>query len=253
MLGADVAELLASLTLLVGAERAVERAAANLPADVLGRAVPLIQKAVLSAPTRRRYKDDEKLLDSLRDRAASAAGIDNGHTGAGPQDHRRWRRVARRLAGPRRLRVQPRGQLGPDLGRVHLRRSRLRDSGHRDDDLDVLLGRDESDRLGDDRSGLRPHGRGDVRAVVPQPLHAGQRRRDGDARALPAAERPRHGGVCIGDRDDVRRERRRPGGHDRRVPDLGRVERQAERLRLPRHRHDRDRDPSYSGWSCRCS
>jgi uncharacterized protein (TIRG00374 family) len=76
-LGADVAELLASLALLVGADRAVDRAAANVPTDVLGRAVPLIQRAVLTAPTRRRYKDDQQLLDTLRDRAASAAGIDS--------------------------------------------------------------------------------------------------------------------------------------------------------------------------------
>ena len=76
-LGADVAELLASVTLLVGVERSVDRAAANLPAQVLQRAVPLIQKAVLSAPVRRRYKNDDELLDELRDAAASAAGIDN--------------------------------------------------------------------------------------------------------------------------------------------------------------------------------
>ncbi len=75
-LGADVAELLASLTLLVGVERTVDRAAANLPTEVLVRAVPLIQQAVLSAPVRRRYKDDDELLDELRDTAAAAAGID---------------------------------------------------------------------------------------------------------------------------------------------------------------------------------
>ncbi len=75
-LGADVAELLASLALLIGVERTVGRAAANLPAEVVQRAVPLIQPAVLSAPLRRRYKDDGELLDELRDAAAAVAGID---------------------------------------------------------------------------------------------------------------------------------------------------------------------------------
>ena len=78
-LGADVAELLASLTLLVGVDRAVDAAAAELPTDVLARAVPVIQLAVLSPATRQRFKEDKEhkaLLDTLRDRAAAAAGID---------------------------------------------------------------------------------------------------------------------------------------------------------------------------------
>jgi uncharacterized protein (TIRG00374 family) len=36
----------------------------------------MIQQAVLSAPVRRRYKDDDELLAELRDTAAAAAGID---------------------------------------------------------------------------------------------------------------------------------------------------------------------------------
>lgn len=76
-LGADVAELLASLALLVGVDRAVTTAAEVLPADVLERAVPLLQEAVLSKDTRRSYKDlDDDLLEKLRDAAAAAVGIE---------------------------------------------------------------------------------------------------------------------------------------------------------------------------------
>ena len=75
-LGADVAELLASLTLLVGVDRSVDRAAADLPADVLQRTVPLLRRAVLSTRVRRRYKDDDKLLDDAPRTAATAARID---------------------------------------------------------------------------------------------------------------------------------------------------------------------------------
>lgn len=77
-LGADVAELLASLALLIGVDRVVAIAADELPLDVLERAVPMLQDAVLSQETRKAIKvaDDDELLDTLRDRTASAAGIE---------------------------------------------------------------------------------------------------------------------------------------------------------------------------------
>ncbi len=75
-LGADVAELLASLTLLIGADRAVDAAVAALPTDVVARAVPMLQTAVFTGDTRVGYKADKELLDSLRDAAAAAAGIE---------------------------------------------------------------------------------------------------------------------------------------------------------------------------------
>jgi len=76
-LGADVAELLASLAFLVGVDRTVATAAAELPTDVLERAVPMLQEAVLSKDTRRSYKDlDDDLLENLRDASAAAAGIE---------------------------------------------------------------------------------------------------------------------------------------------------------------------------------
>jgi undecaprenyl-diphosphatase len=75
-LGADVVELLASLSLLVGVDRAVAAARAELPNHALERAVPMIQSAVLSKPTRTAIEKQE-LLDSLRDTAAAAVGIEN--------------------------------------------------------------------------------------------------------------------------------------------------------------------------------
>ena len=74
-LGADVVELLASLALLVGIDRAVDAARAELPDDVLERAVPMIQSAVLSKQTRAAFENNE-LLDSLRDATAAAVGIE---------------------------------------------------------------------------------------------------------------------------------------------------------------------------------
>ena len=76
-LGADVAELLASTALLIGVDRAVDAATAELPTDVLQRAAPMLQSAVLSTTTRRAYRNiDEDLLDTLRERTAAAAGIE---------------------------------------------------------------------------------------------------------------------------------------------------------------------------------
>ena len=76
-MGADVAEMLASLALIVGADRAVATAAEELPPDVLERAVPLLQEAALSKETRRSYKElGDDLLENLRDAAAEAVGIE---------------------------------------------------------------------------------------------------------------------------------------------------------------------------------
>lgn len=75
VLGADVAELLASLALVVGAERAVSTAAAGLDPEQLTRALPLLQPAVLSPSVRARVKRQPHLLDEVRTRAAVAAGV----------------------------------------------------------------------------------------------------------------------------------------------------------------------------------
>lgn len=79
-LGIDVAELLASSAATVGADRAVAAAASSLPSDVLERAVPLLQPAVLSRTTRAQFKERSVELDQLRDAAAHAAGVEQVET-----------------------------------------------------------------------------------------------------------------------------------------------------------------------------
>jgi tRNA A-37 threonylcarbamoyl transferase component Bud32 len=76
VLGADVAELLASLALQVGAERAVASAAAGLSREHLVRALPLIQLPVLSPTIRAETKRRKPLLDDVRRLTAEAAGVE---------------------------------------------------------------------------------------------------------------------------------------------------------------------------------
>ena len=77
VLEADVAELLTTLSLTVGVNRAVSSAAAALPLPVLERAVPMIQESVFSRRTRRAIDDQDELLDDLRDRAADATAVEH--------------------------------------------------------------------------------------------------------------------------------------------------------------------------------
>jgi glycosyltransferase 2 family protein len=66
----DVAELLASLALLVGPDRAVASAAAVIGTADLAAAVPLLQPLALSAATRRELRADKGLLTQTRSAAA---------------------------------------------------------------------------------------------------------------------------------------------------------------------------------------
>jgi uncharacterized protein (TIRG00374 family) len=77
VLGADVAELLASLAAVVGAERAVAAAARELPPTRLAGAVPLVQPAVLTRATRRTYKGDKQAVTDLRNHLADVAGVEH--------------------------------------------------------------------------------------------------------------------------------------------------------------------------------
>lgn len=76
VLGADLAELLASLAARIGVDRAVASAVRSLPPEALARAVPLVQPPVLTPATRRAVKGDKALLTTLRDRVAAAADVD---------------------------------------------------------------------------------------------------------------------------------------------------------------------------------
>ena len=70
----DVAELLASLALLVGPDRAVASAAEVIGTADLAAAVPLLQTLALSAGTRRELRADKGLLTQIRSAAAARSG-----------------------------------------------------------------------------------------------------------------------------------------------------------------------------------
>jgi undecaprenyl-diphosphatase len=70
----DVAELLASLAAIIGADRAVAGAAAVIGPDGVAAAVPLLQPLALSAGTRRAMAGHDGLLTQTRQAAAAASG-----------------------------------------------------------------------------------------------------------------------------------------------------------------------------------
>ncbi len=70
----DVAELLASLAVLAGEDRAAAAAAAGLGGPEVARSLPLLQPLALSAATRRAVKGQGGLLARTRAAAAAASG-----------------------------------------------------------------------------------------------------------------------------------------------------------------------------------
>jgi glycosyltransferase 2 family protein len=75
-LALDVAELLASLATIAGADRAAASAAAVIPSGDVAAAVPLLQPLALSAGTRRAVAREDGLLTRTRNAAAAASGSD---------------------------------------------------------------------------------------------------------------------------------------------------------------------------------
>lgn len=75
-LSGDVAELLVSTALRVGAERAVAAAVAGLEHDDLVAALPLVQPLALSERTRKEAKQQKGLLDEVAAALATATGQD---------------------------------------------------------------------------------------------------------------------------------------------------------------------------------
>jgi len=71
----DLAELLASLAILTGADRPVSSAAVVIGAQGLAPAVPLLQPLALSAATRHAIARDDGLLAATRSAAAAASGL----------------------------------------------------------------------------------------------------------------------------------------------------------------------------------
>ncbi len=90
-LAQDVAELLASLALVVGAERAVATAVAALGKAAVTDALPLMQPLALTTATRRAMHRHRGLLDEVRNRAADAVGAE--HVKIEPLTRVRWRSV----------------------------------------------------------------------------------------------------------------------------------------------------------------
>jgi undecaprenyl-diphosphatase len=75
-LAQDVAELLASLSCIVGAERAVTTAAAVLGSQAVATSVPFLQPLALSAVTRHDLSAHPGLLKELREVAARHGGVE---------------------------------------------------------------------------------------------------------------------------------------------------------------------------------
>jgi len=76
LLAQDTAELLVSLALVVGVERAVASACGVLAAETLRAALPLMQPLALSAATRRDLRARPELLPDLRRRVTAVLGLD---------------------------------------------------------------------------------------------------------------------------------------------------------------------------------
>lgn len=75
-LAVDVAELLCSTAVLVGPDRAVAAARAELPREALADALPLLQPAVLTSATRKAVKGRDDLMEELRAATQSAAEVE---------------------------------------------------------------------------------------------------------------------------------------------------------------------------------
>ena len=72
----DIAELLASLAVIAGPDRAVAGAVAVIGRDSVAAAVPLLQPLALSAGTRRTIAGQDGLLARTRAEAAAAGGVE---------------------------------------------------------------------------------------------------------------------------------------------------------------------------------
>jgi uncharacterized membrane protein YbhN (UPF0104 family)/tRNA A-37 threonylcarbamoyl transferase component Bud32 len=75
-LAVDVASLLMSSALLVGAERAVAAAVDGVGGDAVGAAQSVLEKPALTRPTRSALKHRKDLLDEVKQQVADATGVD---------------------------------------------------------------------------------------------------------------------------------------------------------------------------------
>ena len=78
-LDADVAQLLAALTVIAGAERPVRRAIAVLGRDAVARALPLLQLQALRGPTQAAINQRNGLLADLQREVQQQTGVEEVH------------------------------------------------------------------------------------------------------------------------------------------------------------------------------
>jgi glycosyltransferase 2 family protein len=76
-LAQDVAELLVSLALVVGPQRAIDAAVATLGKPAVTEALPLMQPLALATKTRRALRHHHGLLDDVRNGSADAVGAEH--------------------------------------------------------------------------------------------------------------------------------------------------------------------------------
>ena len=76
-LAQDVAAMLSSLALVVGAKRATDSAVSELGKPAVEAALPLIQPLALTTATRRALRHHKGLLDETRNDAADAVGVEH--------------------------------------------------------------------------------------------------------------------------------------------------------------------------------
>jgi undecaprenyl-diphosphatase len=72
----DIAQLMATLALLVGAERSVTTAVAELGRDAVAGAAPRLQPTALSSTTRAAMKEQKGLLEELQTEVRAATGLE---------------------------------------------------------------------------------------------------------------------------------------------------------------------------------
>ncbi|MCP9947526.1 hypothetical protein [Actinomadura madurae] len=106
----DLAQLLTTLALRTGPERAVRTAAAVLGEEALGSAVPLLQRVALSRATRTALRHDRELLTRIREQIVrlkpETEAPPPGWNGSGPgRSSASWRCRSRRTSSSRRWRA----------------------------------------------------------------------------------------------------------------------------------------------------
>ncbi len=75
-LNGDVAQLMATMTLIVGAQRTVAAAVDELGIDAVAAAAPRLQPTALSSTTRRALKKQKGLLDEIQSEVKKATGLE---------------------------------------------------------------------------------------------------------------------------------------------------------------------------------